>query len=236
MFVQIFQGKRSEASKFIANRIFRNLSRDCSIDRDKIVLLEIGTGVGHFANVCSNRDNIQYIGIEPALALVEQAKMANPLGRFFSDSLPNLENIHSESADIVVLIHVIEHAESAYQARLWLTEIQRVLRPGGRVLIISPELLDFKNYFWDIDWSHCYPTTLRNLSQLVADLDFQVINGRYFVLAGTSFLHVVLGKIFSKLFPTSLIDLISNVFIKRRLGTGFQVALLWRSIYLVLKK
>lgn len=71
--------------------------------------------------------------------------------------------LRSETLDIVVSIDTIEHSEDPHR---FLNEIRRVLRPGGKVLILTPNLLG-------------YPALIaRLLGKRGADLVWRVLKGR----------------------------------------------------------
>jgi 2-polyprenyl-3-methyl-5-hydroxy-6-metoxy-1,4-benzoquinol methylase len=110
-----------------------------SIFRDKVVA-DIGCGAGSFLDyikgVCKNA-----IGVEPALhyrrALSERGYASYP---YTSDALREKRNM----VDIAVSFSVIEHIQYPLE---FLREIYALLKPGGKVVVSTPNaediLLDF---------------------------------------------------------------------------------------------
>lgn len=98
------------------------------------VLLEIGSGQG----ICSEHVNLnecKYIGVEPSQFLIDRAKELYPQENktFLKGSAYDLP-ISSASVDAVFSVAVWFHLESLDKAH---TELARVLKPEGKVLIIT---------------------------------------------------------------------------------------------------
>jgi SAM-dependent methyltransferase len=96
-------------------------------------LLEVGCGEGrgieHLAPHVST-----YSAIDKIESAIDDLRARYPTGNFVSGHLPPLPYPDS-SFDSVVSFQVIEHIEDD---KLFLREIHRVLRPGGTVLITTP--------------------------------------------------------------------------------------------------
>lgn len=138
--------------------------------------------------------------------------------------------------DLVVLTHVLEHADSGYEACEWANALLATLKPGGHVVVISPDVLDYKGFFWATDWSHAFPTSAENVRQIFADtgenikvatrMRFGTINP---VVTGVAFL-------ISKIWPTKLLNLVSRRTLGAELGTSVQVAFFWGLAFVVTQK
>jgi hypothetical protein len=102
--------------------------------------------------------------------------------------------------------------------------------------VASPDVRDFKMSFWDLDWSHAFPTTTNNLSQIMTDLGLTVICAKRFRLGTVRALLSSLGFVLSLLLPTRLLDAISRKFVGRDLATGFQTTALWGVAFVVAQK
>ena len=109
-------------------------------------LLDVGSGNGEYLNIMRN------YGWE-----VEGLEIDNKAADFARDKY-NLKvhtkslfesGIPSESFDVITLNHVIEHV---YEAEQLLAECKRILKPGGRVILLTPnrESLGFK--LFGKDW------------------------------------------------------------------------------------
>jgi SAM-dependent methyltransferase len=78
--------------------------------------------------------------------------------------------------DYVFIKSVIEHISNT---DLFLSEIHRVLKPGGKVIILTPDYQKQKSFFYD-DYTHIKPFTLNSLKMAVQLNGFSLMIARYF--------------------------------------------------------
>jgi 2-polyprenyl-3-methyl-5-hydroxy-6-metoxy-1,4-benzoquinol methylase len=97
-------------------------------------LLEIGCARGEFLELAADA-GFEAQGIEPDPATSAVARDRRRL-RVCTGTLSDAA-IESESFDLVVLFHVLEHLDSP---RRTIAEIHRVLKPGGFVIIETPNI------------------------------------------------------------------------------------------------
>jgi len=213
------------------------------IAQDKEVqLLEIGTGSGHLANqLLVANSKLRYTGVEPTQTL--RAATAELLSSFgdrahvIDNSLPDLTNVAEGFFDVCVMFHLLEHATDQIQAHLWLTTIFKKMKTGGRVIIVCPNLFDYRSYFYDGDWSHGYPTTTRRIELLGIDTGFMSIEATDLRANSNNFIVKILLGLTSKAIPTGLINRVGErVFGISYIGMGLQAALFWRNCWVVLEK
>jgi SAM-dependent methyltransferase len=95
-------------------------------------VLDAGCGVGYGLALLAERDPARLVGVDVAAEALERAGGA-PAELVQADlrELP----LESDSFDVVVCFEVIEHVEGHERV---LDELRRVLRPGGTLLISSP--------------------------------------------------------------------------------------------------
>jgi hypothetical protein len=53
-------------------------------------------------------------------------------------------------------------------------EARRALTPGGVFFVVVPDYLKERGFFWDIDYTHNFPTTERRVRQLLYDGGFEI--------------------------------------------------------------
>lgn len=99
-------------------------------------LLEIGCGEGRGVEVL--RENVtSYHGLDKIGEVIEKLQQKYPDVVFEQAVIPPLSTVASDTYDTVVSFQVIEHIEDD---RLFLEEIYRVLKPGGKAIISTPNI------------------------------------------------------------------------------------------------
>jgi hypothetical protein len=68
----------------------------------------------------------------------------------------------------------MEHLPSKESAEQMLREARRVLKSGGQVVLMGPNLRFLPGEYWDF-WDHKLPLTDRSLAEVLGSLDFSVI-------------------------------------------------------------
>ncbi len=197
-------------------------------------IVEIGAGTGRGGKSALSLGFKEYLGVEPSNNLADHCEGLNlPILR---QSLPRLSSIKTGSWDVLFAFHVIEHAPSYQDAVLWVNEMIRVLKPGGILFLIAPDIRSCKEYFWDADRTHGFPTTPYRVSQLLLSADTEVIVSTTFQIGSTSGLTKMLSLLSSIFIPTRLLDSIAFRFSGRPLISGFQMASLWTSTFVIAQK
>jgi len=82
----------------------------------------------------------------------------------------------TSSVDVVFTKSVIEHLTDW---RWFLQEIHRILRPGGRLVIMTPDWHSQWRMFWD-DPTHVHPFTVQGLKDALLMTDFEKVYVRKF--------------------------------------------------------
>jgi SAM-dependent methyltransferase len=142
---------------------FRFLSAHLPVDR-KPEILEIGPGRGEFAARLMEGGYTNYDVVEPNATL--RATLASLRIRHSKSYLiPDLLEA-DESYDAIIVCDVLEHLNDTRDARRFVSEARRVLRVGGILFILSPDLMDWKEDFYNCDFSHSNPTTVRRTHEM----------------------------------------------------------------------
>lgn len=197
-------------------------------------ILEIGPGHGYFAEVCRERGfDYYYCDTSPSV----HRKMAD-LG--FKGELGLVTEIADRLGefDLIWMSHVLEHSPSWLDARSMVDCSRRLLSESGSLVVISPDLLSWKDEFWNVDWSHGYPTTIRNVSQLLSDVGFDDIVARSHRNGSTSLLQRALMVMLSFI-PHRPIDRLITPG-RHAVGDGmmysWKVVFGWRQIFIRARK
>lgn len=98
-------------------------------------VLEIGTGMGYGIEVVAPRAEHFLTVDKTETQTVRDICAGVPNAEFRRISLPPLDSIPSESFDYVISFQVIEHIRDDVGA---VSEMSRVLRPGGKLIISTP--------------------------------------------------------------------------------------------------
>ena len=138
-------------------------------------ILEIGPGRGEFAELCLER-KMDYHAIEPNAGLAESLRQKG--ASVICARVPPLPALDGKF-DLVAMVSVMEHMNGLEQALDTACQIRRVLNPGGRFLIHSPDYLSWRQQFFNCDFSHNYVTTRRRLDQLLVNAGYEGIRGSY---------------------------------------------------------
>lgn len=222
------------AHRLVARNLVKLTFKICNLEPEKAGVLEIGTGTGRIAAEFLKLKTKQFLAIEPTTALREHVESSLGI-TVFPDALPNLTSLKIDS-DIVFSLHVLEHAPTYHDARSWVKEMARVTKPGGFVVIAAPNILDFKEAFWDSDWSHGYPTSPNRVRQLVDDIGLEVKLADSVHVGLKGRLASTLCHLISVVLPTRLFDRIGMTLVRRPLGTGLKIALIWGLTFVVAQK
>lgn len=100
-------------------------------------VLEVGCGEGRGIELIMRRAE-SYTAIDKIGEVISKLQIKYPKGSFSSVSIPPFEGIQSNSFDTVVSFQVIEHIQDD---EFFLKEIERVLKPGGKAYLTTPNRL-----------------------------------------------------------------------------------------------
>jgi SAM-dependent methyltransferase len=133
-------------------------------------MLEIGPGQGTLAALAIQA-GWQYSAVEPSPLLAERLRAEGlNVVQAWTPPIPAPD----ARCEVVYADQVLEHMSGSDAARAFVAEALRVLRPGGVVFIVVPDYLKERGFFWDIDYTHNFPTTERRVRQLLYDGGFEI--------------------------------------------------------------
>ena len=99
-------------------------------------LLELGCGEGRGVELLAPKCD-QYLGLDKIGEVIEKLKTNYPDLDFRKAVFPPFKGIEDNSFDTIVSFQVIEHIK---EDRFFLKEIHRVLKPGGRAILTTPNI------------------------------------------------------------------------------------------------
>ncbi|MGD1843547.1 MAG: class I SAM-dependent methyltransferase [Thermonemataceae bacterium] len=99
-------------------------------------LLEVGCGVGRGLSVLLNACE-HYTAIDKNEQLIEALQQHHSAHTFIAMNIPPFKNIQENTFDFLVSFQVIEHIQND---ALFVEEIHRVLKPGGKAIITTPNI------------------------------------------------------------------------------------------------
>lgn len=95
-------------------------------------VLEIGTGSGYGISIIAPKA-LSFLTIDKFECQIDLSDIPN--AGFHQMNVPPLKGVENNSFDYVVMFQVIEHIKDDFGI---LSEIKRVLRPGGKLIITTP--------------------------------------------------------------------------------------------------
>jgi 2-polyprenyl-3-methyl-5-hydroxy-6-metoxy-1,4-benzoquinol methylase len=144
--------------------VIRWIERYVQLD-GRVRLLDVGVGSGKFLRRLSATRSCQLTGLEPSEALFRAYRLGD-LG-VVPSSLPQFVDTHANQFDVVTVLDVIEHVPDA---REFIDALRRVVKPGGRVFVSTPDTAGPLARVLGRRWHHynAYHYTLYNPNALAA--------------------------------------------------------------------
>lgn len=139
--------------------------------KDKGTLLDIGAGTGHFLDL-AQKNNWSVTGIEPNDGAKQTAaKKGIPF-------IENIQNLPSESYDVITMWHVLEHV---FDLDEQINELKRVLKPNGVLLIAVPNFRSFDAKYYKQFWAafdvprHLWHFSKKSIKVLFQEKEMKVV-------------------------------------------------------------
>jgi ubiquinone/menaquinone biosynthesis C-methylase UbiE len=84
-----------------------------------------------------------------------------------------LSDIHDDSVDVVFVSNFLEHLRTKEECDAVLAEVRRILRPGGRFVIMGPNIRYLAAQYWDF-YDHCLPLSHLSLEEGLVQADYEI--------------------------------------------------------------
>lgn len=192
-----------ETSKFVApiERLLARLSARFVTKASKTLdpgsrLLDIGCGRGLFLRELAKR-GFDTHGTE--LSLIADKSISDLCTIHVTDSLTSLQ-FQDNYFDMVILWHVLEHLPDPQET---LSEISRILSPGGRLALAVPNYGSLQARLFGHRWfhldlpRHIFHLTLTGLTRLLetSDLEIKSVNHFSFIQNGFGWIQSILNRL-----------------------------------------
>lgn len=166
----LYRHRFNEAEMISKNNIWKVLCREFfqkHIAREDVVL-DLGCGCGEFINNIQagrklgldlNPDTLRFLTSD----IEFHAASAADLGTLFQDN----------AIDVVFTSNFLEHLPDKATLNRTFSEIHRVLRPGGRLLALGPNIRCVGGAYWDF-FDHHLPLTHITVAEGLAISGFEI--------------------------------------------------------------
>lgn len=121
-------------------------------------VLDIGSGQGEFLNHIRAARRIG-VDLNPENALLLEQGI-----EFHAADVRNLSFLPNNTVDTVFSSNFLEHLPSKSAVDATLAEAARVLKPGGRLILMGPNVRIVPGAYWDF-WDHLVPISDRSLCE-----------------------------------------------------------------------
>ena len=152
------------------NRFLIGLIQKHHPSAGSISVLEVGPGHGAFAKACTER-GLTYEAVEGNAAMAERLRREGYV--VTATTVPPLPA--GEKKDVIVIQHVLEHMRGVDEALTLLCQCAERLVPGGLLIVSGPDITVMKDEFFDCDYTHAFPTSVRRLTQIFHDAGLRVV-------------------------------------------------------------
>jgi SAM-dependent methyltransferase len=133
---------------------------------EKDVVIDVGAGYCEFINNIRARRKIA-VDLNPRIREFAAADV-----EVRNESCTNLVSMEDSFADVVFMSNFLEHLPSKQLVFDTLAEARRILRRGGRLMILQPNVRLIPGEYWDF-FDHHTPLTERSLVEAVVNLDME---------------------------------------------------------------
>ena len=156
-------------------------------------VVDIGAGYCEFINniTCHRK---MAIDLNP-----DVKKFADPDVEVINESCMAMHSIADKSVEVVFMSNFLEHLLNKQQVFDTLNEAKRVLKSGGKLLILQPNIRFLPNNYWDF-FDHHTPLSDRSLVEVLESLDMMIVKCYPRFLPYTTKSKLPKGTFFVKLY------------------------------------
>jgi len=131
-------------------------------------VVDIGAGYCEFINHIECGHKIA-IDVNP-----DVKKFAHPKVQVINESCLAIGSLAESSVDVVFMSNFLEHLLTKQQVFETLREANRILKRGGKILLLQPNIRFLPNNYWDF-FDHQVPLSDRSLVEVLEVLEMQIV-------------------------------------------------------------
>lgn len=131
-------------------------------------VIDIGAGYCGFINNIDCKKKI-------ALDLNEEIKnCAAEDVKIINESCYSIDSLAENSVDVAFMNNFLEHLESKQDIYEVLKETKRIIKPGGKLMILQPNIKYCGDKYWD-SFEHYMPLSDKSIEEVLKMLDMEII-------------------------------------------------------------
>ncbi|MDP8233317.1 MAG: class I SAM-dependent methyltransferase [Candidatus Saelkia tenebricola] len=167
---KLYRGRFSEKELKSKDVIWQTLCRYYfqKFIKQTDVVLDLGAGYCEFINNIKCKDKI---AIEPNQDVSHYAEKSV---KVFNVDCNKLDFISNDSVDVIFISNLLEHLESREEILQMLRESRRILKPGGIIILLQPNIRFSCREYWDF-FDHKIPISDKGLKEALELVDFTLI-------------------------------------------------------------
>lgn len=163
-----FSGKEAARQK-VWQAIVLHLQRKVLKGLKHDTVLDVGSGYGEFIN---NFDSTQRFALD---LNPNSASMTSDEVKFLNINASDVgKHIDKSSIDLVFSSNFFEHLSSKNELSSVVQELWNVLKPGGHILIMGPNIRLLAGQYWDF-YDHHIPLSDKSATELLKAHGFEII-------------------------------------------------------------
>ncbi len=137
-------------------------------------VLDLGCGFGEFIRFINARRKIA-IDINS-----DAARFLTPPIEYYPTSVMQVDSLPSDSVDVCFVSNLFEHLASKDELDLLLSRILKVLRPGGILIALQPNIKYCPGAYWDF-YDHNIPLSHLSCAEAFAKSGYEIVEiiGRF---------------------------------------------------------
>jgi len=166
---KLYRDRFPEQERIAKRRIWKVLCEEylSRYVRTTDTALDIACGYGEFINFIACGKRIAY-DINP-----DAAAYLRPDVQFHNLPCSELDDIDDESVDVAFESNLFEHLPNKTELHTVVEQVYRKLRPGGRFIVLQPNILYVGNAYWNF-YDHIIPLTHISCGELLENCRFQI--------------------------------------------------------------